>query len=411
MDKFGQRGQIACDSWIVATFLAQRREDRPSEIVVIDLVRIERTSNLITWHHNILLKFRRNRQLVGKMVLAQAQNIPMMVEKIIPYCVEFIHLEECGIVYTRFLVLRINGDGLPDCPSERDRVLGLTGIELRVREAQPGKRPYAHAVVRIPLPVSGSAPAFGAALGELRVGKESFRHPVPELGVVAHFLVGNRAGLLRIELHYKAVRGHVVVHPFDRIGLLNVHGVLALVLLEELLCEDFVDLHHGKSPCDRYPAILDLHGVARVNLAGLHALHELAERIREFAFGGDGVPLAVPLANHGHVVAVRKGVLRDDGDIRTHAVVQDKRLRDEAPPVRAAEVQCALLHRCGVKRIRRRLLRAFFRVVAEKAARPFEYAQAKVRHGLFAHIVDVFLTLGGEQRRIECWVSDVRAWV
>ena len=183
--------------------------------------------------------------------------------------------------------------------------------------------------------------------------------------------------------------------------------MLALVLLEDLLCEDFVNLHHGKSPCNRYPAILDLHGVARVDLAGLHALHELAERIREFVFGGDGALLAVPLANHGHVVAIRKGVLRDDGDIRTHTVVQDKRLRDEAPPVRAAEVQCALLHRCGIKRIRRRLLRAVFRVVAEKTARPLEYAQSEVRHGLFAHVVDVFLALGGEQRRIESWVSDV----
>ena len=70
MDKFGQRRQIACDSWIIAAFLFQRRKDRPCEIVVIDIGRIERASSLITWHHNISLKFSRNRQLVGEMILA-----------------------------------------------------------------------------------------------------------------------------------------------------------------------------------------------------------------------------------------------------------------------------------------------------------------------------------------------------
>ena len=75
------------------------------------------------------------------------------------------------------------------------------------------------------------------------------------------------------------------------------------------------------------------------------------------------------------------------------------------------EVQCALLHRCGIKRIRRRLLRAVFRAVVEKTALPLEYAHAEGRHGLFAHVVDVFPALGGEQRRIESWVSDVGAGV
>jgi hypothetical protein len=76
MDKFGQRGQIACDGWIVTAFLSQRHEHRPSEIVVIDIGRIERASNAITWHHNIRLKFSRNRQLVGEMVLAGFKEYP-----------------------------------------------------------------------------------------------------------------------------------------------------------------------------------------------------------------------------------------------------------------------------------------------------------------------------------------------